>query len=83
MKKLIVSTFLLMIVAFVDAQLKQPIDAYNINWTDFSNDSQESLPIGNGDIGLNVWTEKNGDILFYIGKSDAWSEANNTQLVKV
>ncbi len=83
MKKLIVSTFLLMIVAVVDAQLKQPIDAYNIKWTDFSNDSQESLPIGNGDIGLNVWTEKSGDILFYIGKSDAWSEANNTQLVKV
>ena len=83
MKKIIVSTILLMTVVFVDAQMKQPIDAYNINWTDFSNDSQESLPIGNGDIGLNVWTEKNGDILFYIGKSDAWSEANNTQLVKV
>ena len=72
-----------MLEALVNAQIKQPIDAYNINWTDFSNDSQESLPIGNGDIALNVWTEKNGDILFYIGKSDAWSEANNTQLVKV
>lgn len=32
------------------------------------------MPVGNGDIGLNVWTESNGDLLFYIGKTDAWSE---------
>jgi len=83
MKNWIITALLLMQVATMDAQVKQPIDNYNISWTDFSNDSQESLPIGNGDIGLSVWTEKNGDILFYIGKSDAWSEANNTQLVKV
>ena len=31
------------------------------------------MPAGNGDIGLNVWVE-NGDLLFYIGKSDAWDE---------
>ncbi len=63
--------------------LPKPADAYNISWSSFSHDSQESLPIGNGDIGLNVWTESNGDVLFYIGKTDAWSEAVNTQLVKV
>ena len=83
MKKFNFLAFILLFVITVHAQLKHPIDVYNIKWTDFSNDSQESLPIGNGDIGLNVWTEKNGDIIFYIGKSDAWSEANNTQLVKV
>src|ERR1700749_2940679 len=30
------------------------------------------MPLGNGDIGLNVWTEKNGDLVFYISKTDAW-----------
>jgi hypothetical protein len=32
------------------------------------------MPIGNGDIGANVWVEKNGDLAFYISKTDAWSE---------
>ena len=36
------------------------------------------MPCGGGDIGLNVWVE-NGDILFYIAKSDAFDE-NNTLL---
>ena len=82
MKQIFFFSFFLC-VASISAQVKQPIDIYNIKWTGYSNDSQGSLPIGNGDIGLNVWTEKNGDILFYIGKSDSWSEASNTQLVKV
>jgi hypothetical protein len=43
------------------------------------------MPLGNGDIGLNVWTEPNGDLLFYIGKTDAWSEhpRAETGLMKV
>ena len=59
------------------------LDACNVTWTEFAKDSQDSMPLGNGDIGLNVWTEKNGDVLFYISRTDAWSEAQNTQLVKV
>jgi hypothetical protein len=30
------------------------------------------MPLGNGDIGLNVWVEQNGDLAFYISKTDAW-----------
>ena len=37
------------------------------------------MPLGNGDIGLNVWTEPNGDLVFYIGKTDAWSEVPSGQ----
>lgn len=83
MKKLSLFSFFLLAFLVVNAQVKNPIDKYNVSWTDFSNDSQESLPIGNGDIGLNVWTEKNGDIIFYIGKSDSWVDASSTHLVKV
>lgn len=50
------------------------LDQYNVVWTAPSVDSGGSMPVGNGDIALNVWAEKNGDIVFYIGKNDAWSE---------
>jgi len=45
---------------------------YNVVWTTPSDDSFGSMPLGNGDLGLNVWVEKNGDLLFYISKVDAF-----------
>ena len=39
------------------------------------------MPLGNGDIALNAWTEQNGDIVLLLAKSDAWSE--NGQLLKL
>jgi hypothetical protein len=30
------------------------------------------MPLGNGDVGINVWVETNGDILFYVSKVDAY-----------
>lgn len=47
---------------------------YDVRWNEPGTSSYESMPIGNGDIGLNVWTEQNGDIVFYISKTDAWGE---------
>jgi Domain of unknown function (DUF5703) len=31
------------------------------------------MPLGNGDIGINAWVETNGDLCFYIGKTDTGS----------
>ena len=56
-------------------------DPYSVIWTSPSQDAWGSMPIGNGDIGLNVWVEENGDLLFYIAKTDAWSE--NCRLLKL
>ncbi len=56
-------------------------DRYNVVWDSPSHDSSGSMPLGNGDIGLNVWVEENGDLVFYIAKSDAWCE--NARLVKL
>jgi alpha-L-fucosidase 2 len=50
------------------------LSAYNVVWATTGTGSADSMPIGNGDIGLNVWSEANGDVVFYIGKTDAWSE---------
>ncbi len=41
-------------------------------WDSPSRDASGSMPLGNGDIGLNVWVEENGDLLFYVSKTDAW-----------
>lgn len=50
-----------------------PLEECNIVWDSPSENSTGSLPLGNGDVALNVWAEPNGDLLFYIAKSDAWS----------
>jgi len=50
-------------------------------WDTPSKDSSGSMPLGNGDIGLNVWVEENGDLLFYLSKTDAWDE--NARLLKL
>jgi hypothetical protein len=39
------------------------------------------MPIGNGDLGLNVWVEENGELVFYLSKTDSWSE--NARLLKL
>jgi len=49
---------------------------YNIVWESPSKDAAGSMPIGNGEVGLNVWVEPSGDLLFYIARTDAWSESN-------
>ena len=61
--------------------INDPLDQYNVIWTTPSKDSSGSMPIGNGDIGLNIRAEENGDMLFYISKTDSWSE--NARLLKL
>ncbi|PRD49238.1 DUF5703 domain-containing protein [Sphingobacterium haloxyli] len=76
-------TAIVLLIGYV--QLGNKLHAQQFDWKDYyitwdkqSNHSGESMPLGGGDIGLNVWVEK-GDILFYLGKSGAFDE-NNTLL---
>jgi hypothetical protein len=50
------------------------LDRYNVVWQTPSRDASGSMPIGNGEVGLNAWVEEGGDLLFYIARTDAWSE---------
>ena len=50
------------------------LQEYNVIWDSPSRDSSGSMPLGNGDIGLNVWVEADGDLLLLIAKYDAWDE---------
>jgi alpha-L-fucosidase 2 len=49
------------------------LDNFNVVWDSPSTDCNGTMPIGNGDLAANVWVEPNGDLLFYLSKSDAWS----------
>jgi hypothetical protein len=46
---------------------------YNIVWTNQSADARGSMPCGAGNLGLNVWVEKD-ELLVYLGSPDAWSD---------
>jgi alpha-L-fucosidase 2 len=64
------------------AQVKQPIatilaSSNNIEWHTLGKDENDSMPLGNGDIAANIWTEKNGDIVLLIAKADAWAETGS------
>ena len=59
----------------------EPNRPANVVWDSPSADARGSLPLGNGDLALNAWVEASGDLLFYIGKSDAWED--NARLAKV
>ncbi|HTR42209.1 MAG TPA: DUF5703 domain-containing protein [Pseudomonadales bacterium] len=53
----------------------------NVTWATLGKDENDSMPIGNGDLAANVWTEQNGDLVVLVAKSDAWTETG--KLVKL
>lgn len=66
--------FFLFFTLFAKAQLPV-LKNYNPIWTTQSTNSSESMPLGGGDIGLNVWVEK-GDLYFYFSRSGTFDEHN-------
>ena len=54
---------------------------YNVVWDSPSADCRGSMPLGNGDIGLNAWAQADGSLHLLISKTDAWDD--NARLVKV
>ena len=55
---------------------------YDVVWDRAGSGSKDSMPAGNGDVSLNVWTEgATGSVCFYIGKTDSWDETG--RLLKI
>ncbi|HCV25217.1 MAG TPA: hypothetical protein DGN59_17295, partial [Candidatus Latescibacteria bacterium] len=73
--------WLLAATAICTAGATDAMDGGKLAWNSPSQDSRGSMPIGNGEVGANVWVEPNGDLLFYLSKTDAWSE--NCRLLKL
>lgn len=73
MKKITVFFFLISTL-LTKAQIPV-LENYNQVWTIQSTNSSESMPLGGGDIGMNVWVE-NGDLYFYFSRSGTFDEHN-------
>jgi hypothetical protein len=53
------------------------LDGCNVVWNGPAiQGSFDSMPLGNGDVGLNVWVETNGDLMFYVSKVDAYDASH-------
>lgn len=57
------------------------IAGWDVAWTTLGTNENDSMPVGNGDIAANVWTEQSGDLVVLVAKSDSWAE--NGQLMKL
>lgn len=44
----------------------------DVTWTTLGNNENDSLPLGNGDLAANVWTERSGDVVLLVAKADSW-----------
>ena len=53
----------------------------NVIWPELGHNENDSMPIGNGDLAANVWTEQNGDLVMLVAKADSWTELG--KLVKL
>jgi len=56
-------------------------NAYNEVWASPSKDAAGSMPLGNGQVGINLWAQENGELRFYISRTDSFSEIS--RLLKV
>src|SRR5258708_32168276 len=81
MKKNILCLILALLPPLASAREAGFAAANDVTWNSLGTNENNSMPLGNGDIALNVWTEQNGDIVLLLAKSDAWSE--NGQLLKL
>jgi alpha-L-fucosidase 2 len=81
------SLIVLTSIAFASHSLGQTqsdnhfIATNDVTWNSLGKNENYSMPLGNGDVALNVWTETNGDLVLLAAKADAWSE--NGQLLKL
>jgi len=60
------------VTSLPSAKVVNSLDDCNVSWDSPSGDSFGSMPLGNGDVGANVWVENNGDVVFYLSKVDAF-----------
>jgi alpha-L-fucosidase 2 len=80
-KSIIGSALLLAGTLAACAQDNQFVAANDVTWNTPGTNENDSMPIGNGDIAANVWTEQNGDLVLLVAKADAWTELG--KLVKL
>jgi alpha-L-fucosidase 2 len=74
MKIKIISLACILATMVLSAQENHFVAENDVTWNSLGTNENDSMPLGNGDIALNAWTESNGDLVFLVAKSDAWTE---------
>ncbi len=54
----------------------QGVSDYDLVWRTPGGDAAGSIPMGNGEVGANVWIEANGDLVLLLARNDTHSEAS-------
>ena len=78
------ATCIVSTACFVGGAAAAPADSHDclkVSWTAPSTNAMGSMPLGNGDISVMAWAERDGDLLLYVGKCDSWDE--NGRLLKL
>src|SRR5579863_3532182 len=71
-----VLTLILLGAATAVSGARPSVAANDVVWSSLGKNENDSMPVGNGDLAANVWTEPNGDLVLLVSKADAWSELN-------
>lgn len=74
MKKRVFASVVFLFLLVSNWGYSQSVNDYAVKWDSPSKNASGSMPVGNGEVGANVWVEENGDLLFYISRTDSWSE---------
>jgi len=69
------------ILAASEADGLSLVASNDVVWKTLGTNENDSMPIGNGDLAVNVWTEQNGDVMLLLSKADSWTEMG--KLVKL
>jgi hypothetical protein len=83
----ILIAFLAVCAASLQGAAQQPptdnhsVAQYDVHWSSLGSNEKDSMPIGNGDIAANVWTDQSGELVILLAKSDAYTETG--KLVKL
>ena len=76
MIRFLVLTLILLGTTTDVAGARPSVAANDVVWSSLGKNENDSMPVGNGDLAANVWTEPNGDLVLLVSKADAWSELN-------
>lgn len=67
--------YILLILTSILRAQTPVLEDYHPVWTEQSKNASGSMPLGGGDIGMNVWVEE-GSLCFYISRSGTFDEHN-------
>ncbi len=65
---------ILCVCNFTIEAAEQLSDPGIVSWDSPGKGPADSMPLGNGEIGINAWVEEGADLCFYLSRTDTWSE---------